>query len=208
MQDSNIGSFTPENTEIKMISLILKTVLVIAIAYTTTLFSAQTHAKEVNSIYGITTTTFDDKPTADEYIQLKGTTISRLDDPSAEKVRIEVIKHKELNLFLTLDGARPFTVTGATQTRLLGRKGEDGFTVLWGKVVDAKQLLGLFGSNVQFYQGAYYAYVDTTGDKKVNRVYKVFLSPKKGQTPYIIGFAEKENGSEITSLEAAKKGKL
>lgn len=209
MQDSNTSAPSNILTEMNMIPFSLKTVFVMTIAYACILGSTNVDAaKEVNSIYGIVTTKFDDKPSADEYIELDGTGVIMLNTPAAEKAYFEVVRHQELHLFFRMDRSRPEMVGKASQARTLARNQEDGFTVSWHKLLDAKKLLSVFGSSVKFYSGGYYVFVDTDGDKKVNRVYSLYLTDKEGKKSYIAGFAEKEDGSEITSFEAAKKGKL
>lgn len=200
----NIKSIINSLAEINMTSFNLKTTPAIIIIYVCALCSANIYAQEVSSLYGITTTKFTDKPSADEYIEVDGTGVIMLNTPTAEKARFEVVRHEELNLFFRMDRARPEMVGKASQARTLARNQEDGFTVSWHKLLDANKLLSIFGSSVKFYSGRYYVFVDTNGDKKVNRVYCISLTDKEGRQSYIVGFAEKEDGSEITAIDAAR----
>lgn len=189
-------------------SLPLKVVSVMLALYVFLFFSAKAYAQEVSSVYGLSITKFENKPPADEYITLDGTTVVVLNTPEAAKVRLETIKHSELNLFLSMDRARPAQVGSASQVRTLGRNQEDGFTVSWVRSMDASRLLSVFGNNVKFYSGFYYILADTNGDKKANRIYKVSLQDKEGRTSYIAGYAEKEDGTEITSAETTRKARF
>lgn len=193
-------------------SALQKTALVIAMAF----YIIGAYAQETSdlalpddlddlSLYGVSTTKFTDKPKADEYIQLKGTTLSKLDTPEAEAVSFEIIRHKELHLFLRMDRARHGIIPATSTARTLARNQEDGFSVKWESSFDGNRFLSILGGSSQLFSGGYYVFVDTNGDKRANRAYGIFISKDEDKS-YIRGFSEKEDGSEITSADVFKEG--